>query len=466
MTLLVHVLATWAEGSLGASRGARTSNARVGGLGIGGGSASVPFRPVCSNVRLSVPKGGATPGDLNVTFGGGCDVAQFTHEAVLRGLRGRRLMFVGDDVSRYEFLALASFLVHGEWDRDLDQKFAENWPTGWGSYLRESSAALGPDAICDCYRGADYRSEAFALHKEDCGAGRGPDSEGECPISGVGVIENRYVRIAAADIALSFHYHPLPREPVFWHEPSWLGVDCADGAGGHVAPTPPGDVCPQRGCVAGRCRIDRSPSATDPWRVRREADAVGELLATLKPDTLVIHMGSSSFNAPLQATESSAIARSAAGAVAAGYLRRAIWRSAYAVRPDSSGWLWPEPAHNRENWLKAARMHGQALASGDAALAARITGAFSVTDGHAVSDALAVESKKPGVRMFMEPGLWWPPVYKWFALATLTDLLNAADTRNGPRQLPVGMEPPHQEGAGYWGISHANDRFGKKAPAT
>lgn len=425
------------------------------------------FSALCSFMRINARVVDGPPPELLVNFGSRCDVAQFTHANVLSGLRGRRLMFVGDSVARYEFLALASFLVHGTWDHPLvlgkhddgasTILFADSWPS-WPSYFEGSTAHLGPDSICDCYRNKNYLSERISLTPNDCARG-GPDaSDPECPMGGMGMLENRYVRIPAADFAMSFHFHVLPREPVFWHEPAWLGVDCLlwnSNVSGATTHDPEKEACPQSGCTPGQCRPRGPPSRAEPWRVRRNMPALATLLDTLKPDTLSYNMGTWIQNAAVSATVTWGLVNAAVGAANAGYLRRAIWRTSYAVREDIRPISFPEGHTAADNWLAFASDIAGTMPIAPSRAAA-IANAFSVFDGHWLTDDLYWLGKNwtlSPLQVFRDEYHFTSIVYRWLALARLADLLNGSDARNSLRiPFPRKTDSRSMTSSGLWGI--------------
>ena len=97
-----------------------------------------------------------------------CALARPTAVTARRCLSGRHLLFIGDSISRYMYLSLASFLVHGSWPDDA-ALVANNasvchemtWHTlarklnrtdAWNVYMEGTNAALGGHEVCDCYR--------------------------------------------------------------------------------------------------------------------------------------------------------------------------------------------------------------------------------------------------------------------------------------------------------------------------
>ena len=105
---------------------------------------------------------------------------------------------------------------------------------------------------------------------------------------GFALLENRY-------LTLVFFFHVLPREVVFWHDPSWLGVDCTrhvGNASGVVDFVPPdgAGACPQVGCTPGHCNFKKQPLMAEPWRIGQQAKALAVILDTRRPDTLGARM--------------------------------------------------------------------------------------------------------------------------------------------------------------------------------
>ena len=67
--------------------------------------------------------------------------------------RNLRLAFLGDSVTRYQYISLVYFLMHGRWLRDDEHPsllFKKEFPT-WQHFLNASNFALLEKEECDCY---------------------------------------------------------------------------------------------------------------------------------------------------------------------------------------------------------------------------------------------------------------------------------------------------------------------------
>ena len=75
-------------------------------------------------------------------------------------MKGKHLVFVGDSVTRYQYLSLISFLDRGRWEEEEEEKegkarsitYKEGWGETWNDFYNQSSAAFMGREACDCYR--------------------------------------------------------------------------------------------------------------------------------------------------------------------------------------------------------------------------------------------------------------------------------------------------------------------------
>jgi hypothetical protein len=98
----------------------------------------------------------------------GCHLARPSAASALRCLKSRHLVFIGDSISRYIYLTLASFLATGSWPGDATLAagnrsvcFEMTWHGAaralnrsdpWNVYFEGTNGALGGHELCDCYR--------------------------------------------------------------------------------------------------------------------------------------------------------------------------------------------------------------------------------------------------------------------------------------------------------------------------
>jgi hypothetical protein len=70
-------------------------------------------------------------------------------------LRNQTMVFVGDSLTRYQYLSLALFLYRGQWDEDAGLACAEcelAWGTNWDNFFLSTNLRLGCHEIIDAYR--------------------------------------------------------------------------------------------------------------------------------------------------------------------------------------------------------------------------------------------------------------------------------------------------------------------------
>jgi hypothetical protein len=78
-------------------------------------------------------------------------------------------MFIGDSVTRYQYLNLAHFVATGEWDSPADLPNENKRRFGdWARFHAETNCRLGGREVCDCYRnGSDLASVVENRYFED-----------------------------------------------------------------------------------------------------------------------------------------------------------------------------------------------------------------------------------------------------------------------------------------------------------
>jgi hypothetical protein len=79
--------------------------------------------------------------------------------AIKKKLANKNIVFVGDSVTRYQYLNLIQYLHSNSWlPGPKPSVELENEWGGWKSYHRGSNLRFGCLAICDCYRDQTFHS--------------------------------------------------------------------------------------------------------------------------------------------------------------------------------------------------------------------------------------------------------------------------------------------------------------------
>ncbi|KAI7840403.1 hypothetical protein COHA_005834 [Chlorella ohadii] len=227
----------------------------------------------------------------------GCPLRRFSHAEAVQCLASKRLVFVGDSITRYQYLTLLHFLDRGEWPHPTGNQPGQpsvanehEWAS-WNAFLRGTSRLFGGRELCDCYREDlfeyfDPRFRRFVTWKP-------PEDE---------KFENRHYR--SGNISVS-HF-------TFTTEPNTVH--------GHFG-FPPYENG-RKPCKPAACR-----AAAD-WSYRL-VDALRKPVAAMQPTHLVLNSGLwGSSNAFGNKTWQN-IARAGRTAVAA-QQGRAIWRTTTA----------------------------------------------------------------------------------------------------------------------------------------
>ncbi len=84
-----------------------------------------------------------------------CILKRFTKKSALQCLRNRHILLLGDSVTRYQYMSLAS-LLHRAYPRDIRGSGRVCMPgqcwSGWREFYLETSRAFEGKELCDCYR--------------------------------------------------------------------------------------------------------------------------------------------------------------------------------------------------------------------------------------------------------------------------------------------------------------------------
>lgn len=87
-----------------------------------------------------------------------CTLRRFTAHQATACLAHRPIVFIGDSLSRYSFLALASFLHNGRWPTIADHPsivFRQTWSASVAAFVKGSTEAFQGYMLSDCIGGAD-----------------------------------------------------------------------------------------------------------------------------------------------------------------------------------------------------------------------------------------------------------------------------------------------------------------------
>lgn len=171
-------------------------------------------------------------------------------------LRGQRIAFVGDSITRYQYLNLVHFLAHGTWVSNHPELEREaSWPS-WAAFYSGSSARLVTTSTreaCDCYRSDDHAE--FARTKV------------------VKIYENRFFQDLEYNFSIAY-YQFFEGVPARGIEPRLLTLtNCRKNIG-----------CSQGGCHPGNCS---SPT----WMASGLVELVRRIVGGFQPNTLVINSG-------------------------------------------------------------------------------------------------------------------------------------------------------------------------------
>jgi hypothetical protein len=186
---------------------------------------------------------------LRLFLNGADEPIHMPWKSVRQCLIGRRISFVGDSVTRYQYLNLVHFITHGRWYSSYPSL---EWEGEWSSWV-------------DFYRGTSSRLvTANGLSRESCDCYRSANQESR---------ENRYYENSELNLIITYHQF-------FWGIQS-RGMDsaqlnltnCTDEVG-----------CTQSGCSPGNCTETQ-------WIARDHMELLEHVASTLHPDTIIFNSG-------------------------------------------------------------------------------------------------------------------------------------------------------------------------------
>lgn len=171
-------------------------------------------------------------------------------ESVRICLSGRRISFIGDSVTRYQYLNLVHFIAHGRWYSDYPSFEQEPLWSSWLDFYQGTTARLTTkDGVsrerCDCYRNPNDSLTRENRYFED--------SELNLSIS--------YIQFSVGISKRGMDYNKLDLS------------DCQEGLG-----------CSQAECSPGSC------SETH-WFAKDHMDLLEHIASTIHPDTVVFNSG-------------------------------------------------------------------------------------------------------------------------------------------------------------------------------
>eukprot|EP00760_Papus_ankaliazontas_P023669 PhM_4_TR2079/c0_g1_i1/m.47575 len=139
---------------------------------------------------------------------------------VLKALRNKQIVMIGDSVSRYQYLNLAYYLRTGSWCSPKPRNEWEKDHHNWTRFFRTTNARLGTE-VCDCYRVGHIWSY---------------------------IRENRFYHDTENSFRLSFFLQLGMLPNVTLHTAQYMNFSCTPRR------------CVQRGCAVGACPLSADPN--------------------------------------------------------------------------------------------------------------------------------------------------------------------------------------------------------------
>lgn len=161
---------------------------------------------------------------------------------LIDSLRNRHIVFMGDSITRYQYLDLVYLLMYGKWSDD--QKFVDSTlHKSWSDYLLYTAATLKNVELCECYRGV-----------------MGP---------GFANVENRKYVNQELNTTIWFFL--------------WFGDYCLPHGHFNVSD----DIRPMN-CMPNRCT---KAASKNPWMASSAADFIDAFVTVHSPDLVLLNTG-------------------------------------------------------------------------------------------------------------------------------------------------------------------------------
>ena len=196
-----------------------------------------------------------------------CDLASVTPTFARECLRGQHLAFIGDSVTRYQYLNLAQYIETGNWTpfSGEGERLSEDereWPS-WNEWFTATTSRLGGNEICDCYRP---------------------------PIAISRCAENRFYYNPVLDVRITFILYFAIEYKTKHHRLNALNVSCNGlrGREGVVS----GRACAQTLCTPGECVGPFEEWYEERWPYNLLKDVLEQLGSSVQPiDNLFLNQG-------------------------------------------------------------------------------------------------------------------------------------------------------------------------------
>lgn len=284
----------------------------------------------------------------------GAGARSFSHADALALLANRSIVFIGDSITRYQYLNLAHFLTTGAWRGPAPHNENEHAWASWTHFHEGTTRRLNTGAtheICDCHRVQDETDPSR-------------------------ILERRYFKHWSANASIAY-LQLFGRNDMRGHSLAWLNGTCAHGP------------CVQAGCRAGHCAEADHPLH---WTLADAPEGVVRgVIAALAPSILVVNGG---YWHNYTDADTVASLLGAGRAAARAGVDLLVWKTTTADRDDS------------------LRVHAKQVARLVPALVG--SGHWRVFDAHAVTAAAKRAAARRGVPL---AALYWddkhfhPPVY-------------------------------------------------------
>jgi len=206
------------------------------------------YEPV-SLVRLLDEKNQNAENQFGLEIGSDLVIHTEYNTVIEKHLKGKRILFIGDSLTRYQYINLVYFLATGRWSSPVPRNEIEREHKSWNNFYN-TTTNRNKNEICDCYRGDSLQS----------------------------IVENRYFTIH--NISIMYMQYFNPTNGIKFHEHKYLNFECLHENSGKKC---------QQGCQAGECMQEIGPFISS--RPLIATGVVSDIVSRLCPTDIVVNIG-------------------------------------------------------------------------------------------------------------------------------------------------------------------------------
>jgi hypothetical protein len=307
---------------------------------------------------------------LRLFLNGADDPIHMPWQSVRQCLIGRRISFVGDSLTRYQYLNLVHFITHGTWYSSYPPFEHEPLWNSWLEFYQGTTARLTTKNGISCEKCDCYRNPSDTLSRE-----------------------NRYYENSELNLTISYFQHSVGISKRGMDYNSLTLSNCREGLG-----------CTQASCSPGNCMKTH-------WIANDHIDLLKHAALTLHPDTVIFNSGiwhrlnnphDEGFTSPERINDLIMLAQ----IMPAFGVQRFIWKTTTAVQQETS------PLGESE-----AKLFTSAIGGTDS------FNSWTVFDAYSLTSNIADIGQRLNIPLYYDSYHFIPDIYRGLNEALLLHIL-------------------------------------------